>query len=67
MTEKSYRNCFKKFFDRFKSNYLLVKQYRSRNNGCIRRRPYSQLMLNDLVSSVALYASFQEKPGVWVV
>jgi len=27
MTEKSYRSCFKKFFDWFSFNYIMVKQY----------------------------------------
>ena len=27
MTEKSYRNCFKKFFDWFEYNYAIVKQH----------------------------------------
>jgi hypothetical protein len=30
MTEKSYRSCFKKLFDWFRFNYVLVKQYCSR-------------------------------------
>lgn len=30
MTEKSYRGCFKKFFDWFTFNYVLVQQYCSR-------------------------------------
>jgi len=30
MTEKSYRSCFKKFFDWFRFNYVLVKQYCSK-------------------------------------
>lgn len=30
MTEKSYRSCFKKFFDWFRFNYVLIKQYCSK-------------------------------------